>query len=249
MGSGSWGLRSTGPGRSPTSVPEVIYTIPPSSPLHYVTYVYVYGATPQTVTVGYTPGYYGTVLAPTGVVVYGTGYVYPPVYLGCFLVSAAGHLRVWPGFFWGSVTGFAFGRRRARSGAERGATGEAMAATTTSTSTTTTPTTTGAPTRSGPMPSGTTTGNRQQRQQAQRDYDRRTGQLTPQQRNNLQNRASTRPNDTFAGKDGNAYRRGSDGSWQQHGSGGWNKAGFGGGARIGGRPRPAAAGPELRQLG
>ena len=40
------------------TVPPVIYSIPPSSPLHYVTYVYVYRATPQVVYVGYTPGYY-----------------------------------------------------------------------------------------------------------------------------------------------------------------------------------------------
>ena len=81
---GVWfeGTSVNGPWAVADSVPEVIYTIPPSSPLHYVTYVYVYGATPQIVTVGYTPGYYGTVLAPTGVVVYGTGYVYPPVYVG-----------------------------------------------------------------------------------------------------------------------------------------------------------------------
>jgi hypothetical protein len=50
--------------------------------LHYVTYAYVYDYTPQTVVVGYTPGYLGTVVAPTGVVVYGTGYFYPPVYAG-----------------------------------------------------------------------------------------------------------------------------------------------------------------------
>ena len=60
------------------SVPAVIYTIPPSSPIHYVTYVRVYGATASTVYVGYTPGYMGTVVAPTGVVVFGTGYVYTP---------------------------------------------------------------------------------------------------------------------------------------------------------------------------
>jgi hypothetical protein len=60
------------------SVPAVIYTIPPSSPVHYVTYVRVYGATPTTVYVGYTPGYMGTVVAPAGVVVFGTGYVYKP---------------------------------------------------------------------------------------------------------------------------------------------------------------------------
>jgi hypothetical protein len=59
-------------------VPEVIYAIPPSSPLYYVTYVRVYGATPEVVYVGYTPGYLGTVVASDGTVVYGTGYVYDP---------------------------------------------------------------------------------------------------------------------------------------------------------------------------
>ena len=58
----------------------VIYTIPPSSPLHYVTYVRIYEATPDTVYVGYTPGYYGTCVSH-GTVVYGTGYYYPP-YVG-----------------------------------------------------------------------------------------------------------------------------------------------------------------------
>jgi hypothetical protein len=63
------------------TVPSVIYTIPPSSPIHYVTYVRVYSSTPTTVVVGYTPGYYGTVTTTDGVVVYGTGYAYP-VYVG-----------------------------------------------------------------------------------------------------------------------------------------------------------------------
>jgi hypothetical protein len=67
--SGSWLVAA--------SVPDVIYTIPPSSPLHYVTYVDIYWASPESVEVGYTPGYMGTVVAPDGVVVYGTGYDYP----------------------------------------------------------------------------------------------------------------------------------------------------------------------------
>ena len=58
-------------------MPAVIYTIPPSSPVHYVTYVRIYGSTTDVVYAGYTPGYMGTVVAPGGVVVYGTGYVYP----------------------------------------------------------------------------------------------------------------------------------------------------------------------------
>ncbi len=67
-----------GPWAVATSVPAVIYTIPVTSPLHYVTYVQVYGYTPTVVYVGYTPGYLGTVVTPGGVVVYGTGYVYQP---------------------------------------------------------------------------------------------------------------------------------------------------------------------------
>lgn len=67
-----------GPWAAATSVPPAIYSIPPSSALHYVTYVYVYGSTPNVVYVGYTPGYYGTVVSSSGVVVYGTGYYYSP---------------------------------------------------------------------------------------------------------------------------------------------------------------------------
>jgi len=62
------------------TIPAVIYSIPPSSPVYYVTYVKVYEATPTTVVVGYTPGYYGAYVSGT-TVVYGTGYYYPP-YVG-----------------------------------------------------------------------------------------------------------------------------------------------------------------------
>ena len=68
----------TGPWVIATAVPQVVYTIPAASPLHYVTYVRIYGYTPEVVYVGYTPGYLGTVVAPGGVVVYGTGYPYTP---------------------------------------------------------------------------------------------------------------------------------------------------------------------------
>src|SRR5499433_3220285 len=69
---------ATGPWVVATYVPAVVYTIPPSSRLYYVTYVKVYGATDKVVYVGYTPGYMGTVVAPDGVVVFGTGYTYQP---------------------------------------------------------------------------------------------------------------------------------------------------------------------------
>ncbi len=68
----------TGPWVLAAEVPAAIYAIPPSSPLYPVTYVHVYAATPATVTYGYTAGYaMGFITA--GVLVYGTGYYYPPV--------------------------------------------------------------------------------------------------------------------------------------------------------------------------
>jgi hypothetical protein len=68
----------TGPWIIATSVPPVIYAIPPSSPLFYVTYVKIYETTPDSVYVGYTPGYTGSVVSADGTVVYGTGYWYQP---------------------------------------------------------------------------------------------------------------------------------------------------------------------------
>jgi hypothetical protein len=76
-----------GPWTVAAAVPVVIYTIPVSSPLHYVTYVKVYGSTPDVVYVGYTPGYYGTIVTNTNVVVYGTGWYYPP-YVGAYWYGA-----------------------------------------------------------------------------------------------------------------------------------------------------------------
>lgn len=80
LSAGVWftGPSSAGPWTLAHTVPSVIYTIPTSSKLHYVTYVQIYDATPEYVYVGYTPGYLGTVVAPDGVVVYGTGYDYDP---------------------------------------------------------------------------------------------------------------------------------------------------------------------------
>ena len=73
------GASATGPWRVATSVPAAIYTIPPSSPLHYVSYVRIHGVSGDTVYEGYTAGYLGTYVDPaTGVVVHGTGYVYEP---------------------------------------------------------------------------------------------------------------------------------------------------------------------------
>jgi hypothetical protein len=98
----------TGPWVVAAQVPEVIYTIPPSSPLHYVTYVRIYETTPTVVYTGYTPGYYGSVVTASGVVVYGTGYAYSPwvgsVYYPFPLTYGLGAYPVY-----NPAVGFAFG--------------------------------------------------------------------------------------------------------------------------------------------
>jgi hypothetical protein len=99
-----------GPWKVADTVPAEIYDIPPSSPLYYVTYVKVYNSTPDVVYVGYTPGYYGTVVsASTNTVVYGTGWYYPP-YIGPTVWYG------WPytygvgaGFTYTTATGWSFG--------------------------------------------------------------------------------------------------------------------------------------------
>jgi hypothetical protein len=104
----------TGPWTIATSVPPVIYTIPPSSPLFYVTYVKIYEATPQYVYVGYTPGYMGTVVSPYGTVVYGTGYAYNP-WIGSvwyappytYGYAAAPIYNPWVGYTYGFAMGLA----------------------------------------------------------------------------------------------------------------------------------------------
>jgi len=105
----------TGPWVVATSVPSVIYTIPPNAPLHYVTYVRVYQSTPTTVSVGYTPGYYGTCVSH-GTVVYGTGYYYPPyvgtVWYGPPMTYGAGvgmTYTPWTGWVYGFGFGWSWG--------------------------------------------------------------------------------------------------------------------------------------------
>jgi hypothetical protein len=99
---------STGPNGQwavATSVPSVIYSIPLSSPVHYVTYVKIYESTPEVVYVGYTPGYYGTVVSSTNVVVYGTGWYYPP-YVGAYWYGAPYTYGCGAAFTWGVTAGW-----------------------------------------------------------------------------------------------------------------------------------------------
>ncbi len=80
LDNGVWFVASSpfGPWTVTSYVPSVIYSIPPNSPLYYVTYVRVYDATPEVVYVGYTPGYVGSYVSSDDVVVYGTGWRYRP---------------------------------------------------------------------------------------------------------------------------------------------------------------------------
>jgi hypothetical protein len=73
---GVWltGDHPLGPWQVATAVPDEIYAIPPSSALHHVTYARIYGATHDSVRVGYLPGYLGSYLGDGGTVVYGTGW-------------------------------------------------------------------------------------------------------------------------------------------------------------------------------
>ena len=79
LDNGVWfaGPSPFGPWTITTYVPAVIYSIPRSSPVYYVTYVRVYDSTPDVVYVGYTPGYVGSYVS-NDVVVYGTGWPYRP---------------------------------------------------------------------------------------------------------------------------------------------------------------------------
>ena len=100
-----------GPWAVATSVPPVIHTIPPSCPIHYVTYVRVYDYTPTTVYVGYTPGYYGTVVSWDNVVVYGTGWSYQPFIEAAHWIPRPYTYGVGATFSWTTATGWdlAFG--------------------------------------------------------------------------------------------------------------------------------------------
>jgi hypothetical protein len=113
---GAWyvSTSASGPWAVATEVPQVIYTIPTTSPLHYLTYVQVYGSTPNEVYEGYTPGYFGTEVAPDNTVVYGTGYDYDPwigsVWYGPPITWGCGFAPCWaPWCGWGFGCGFGWG--------------------------------------------------------------------------------------------------------------------------------------------
>jgi hypothetical protein len=83
---GVWFMSTTpqGPWTTASSVPQVIYTIPPSSPVYNVTYVTQVTTSSGTVQSSYTAGYLGVFVmgaAVGAIVANGSGYYYPP-YIG-----------------------------------------------------------------------------------------------------------------------------------------------------------------------
>ena len=83
---GVWFMSASpqGPWTTASSVPQVIYTIPPSSPVYNVTYVTQVTTSSGYVQSSYTAGYLGAFVmgaAVGAIVTSGTGYYYPP-YIG-----------------------------------------------------------------------------------------------------------------------------------------------------------------------
>ena len=68
-----------GPWTVADAVPAAIYTIPPSSASYHVTHVHVYESDDDTVSTGYTGGYFG-IHVGFGIAMYGSGWHYPPYY-------------------------------------------------------------------------------------------------------------------------------------------------------------------------
>ena len=86
---GVWFVSSNpqGPWQAAQTVPQVIYTIPPSSPVYNVTYVTQVYASDGYVQASYTAGYMGVFVAGAAVgaiICSGTGYYYPPYMYGGF---------------------------------------------------------------------------------------------------------------------------------------------------------------------
>jgi hypothetical protein len=82
---GVWFMSTTpnGPWKTADSVPQEIYTIPPSSPVYNVTYVTQTNPTVATVESNTTAGYTGLFVvgvATGATIAYGTGWYYPPYY-------------------------------------------------------------------------------------------------------------------------------------------------------------------------
>ena len=186
---------AAGPWQAADHIPEEIYAIPPSSPKHHLTYVTVAGADSESVTYRYSAGYNGAYIA-NGVLVWGTGYFYPPFFapgppLAIYWPSAyytygasTWYSPAMRGYVRGSSTSGPYGGY-ARAAAYDPATGA----------------------YSWGRPAWGAYGPRF-RLSSGRVVQAHTAKKTP-------------PGDFYAGKDGNVYRRDSTGVWTQNNGNSW----------------------------
>ncbi|MEE8528729.1 MAG: carbohydrate-binding family V/XII [Gammaproteobacteria bacterium] len=227
---------ATGPWVVATSIPDVVYTIPPTSPVYHVTYVRIYSYTDEVVYIGYLPGYTGTYVYNT-TIIYGTGYYYPGWYRHHYYprYSTWGfHVRYnpWGGWSFGlsySSGPFTFhigrggwyrggwwgpGRYRGyrhgyRHGYRRG--------------------------RQAGYRAGYRAGQRNANPQNMYNSQRNQARTTTQSQGRNQagaTAASGRANNVYADRDGNVNRRTDAGGWEQKTRDGWQ----GDGQRFGSQP-------------
>jgi len=237
------GAGPEGPWEVAAARPDEIEKIPPSNPHYNTKYVHVYDSTPDVVYVGYTPGYMGS-YAYGGCVVYGTGWYYPAWYGAHYYPyhSTWGfNVRYNPWYGWGvGVTwsngpfsisiGYGGGGGYGYPHNYWGPRGYAFVPV---------PVYGGRPVYrppSGWNPGGNA-GNRPGNRPGVNPLDSRPGignrdnmYKRPENAGRIADQAASRrpeggmsgrDNDVFAGRDGNVYRRGADGSWGQRQGGDW----------------------------
>ena len=244
-----------GPWQVADSRPDDVDLIPPSNPHYNTKYVYVYDSTPDVVYVGYTPGYFGS-YAYGGCIVYGTGWYYPSWYgryyypyhatwgfhmsynpwygwgfgvswsNGPFTLSLgwSGHGGYYPyGGYWGA-RGYAYVPHHVGHPGYRPPGGRY-------------PGTRPGGGYPGTRPAGP--GDNVYKRPDNSDRVANRGTRRPQP-----GAAPDRADNVFAGRDGNVYRRGQDGGWQQRERDGWKNADPSkadrGGERSGGTGRPSS---------
>jgi hypothetical protein len=226
---------ATGPWMVASTIPADVYSIPPSSPVHHVTYVTVKAdPDPNWVVVVAAGGYTGMMIA-WGVPVWGTGWYYPPYmvigprypiyypYFPCYGASA--WYNPWTGAYGRSATVYgpyggagAAARYNPRTGTYArgavawgpyGARGAAQAFN---------PRTgTYAQTRQGASVFSSWGSTYVQRG----DDWARTNRYTNRVTGTTTRTVRTDDGDFYAGRDGNVYRR-EDGSWQKYEDGTWS---------------------------
>jgi hypothetical protein len=118
---------ASGPWTAATNVPAAIYSIPPSSPVHYVTYARI-DRYDDDRWVSTTAGYHGTYVNTEGVVVYGTGYVYPAyvgttIYVTYPVTYGYGGITAWGPYGWAGTSGYIYYQNGPWTGVSRAAAG------------------------------------------------------------------------------------------------------------------------------